>query len=80
MTDKCIYCGKEIVWLSINGQKKPFDDPHGSSRHHCGEFKQNKISLYQRVSELEDKVVSDHNLIVKLISKINKLEQKVNSV
>ena len=76
MTDKCIYCGKEIIWLPINGKKKPFDDPHGSTRHHCSEFKQNKIPLNQRVIDLEEKVEGLKNLTSKILSKIDAHEKQ----
>jgi len=72
MPKQCKGCKKLIYILQINdGSWKAFEDAFGSTRHECEQFEQARKTTEQRFVELEEKMQIDHNLLVKMISKIN---------
>ena len=75
----CKYCSNQIYWSDVKGKPKPFDDSSGSQAHKCDNFKKIKTSQEQKILELEEKVLTSHNLIVKLFSKIEDLERRITA-
>ena len=75
MIKPCIYCKNQIHWLIFDGKSKAFNDPQGSMRHTCDEFKKYRQSQQKRILDLEDTVEGLKNLIPKILSKIDKLEK-----
>lgn len=73
---KCDYCSQMIYWIMTNEGNKPFNDPQGSSRHTCDEFKKYRESLQKQISDLKDTVEGLKNVIPKILSKIDKLEKR----
>ena len=74
--NNCIYFNVKIFWFLINGKNIPFEDKSGSIRHNCPKFKKAKISLNQRVIDLEEKVEGLKNLTSKILAKIDTLEKQ----
>ena len=75
----CNYCNKQIHWFKINGKNKPFDDSAGTTYHQCEQFKQAHKTIEQRLLDLEERMQIDHNLLVKMISKNNGLEERLKN-
>lgn len=72
----CNYCHQGIHWILVNGKNRACNDIQGSSRHVCNEFKNTRTSLHKQVANLEDTVEGLKNLTSKILTKINKLEQR----
>lgn len=75
----CKYCTKQIHWIKLNGESKPFDDPYGSTLHQCNQYQQQRKTLKEKISELQEQIQKNHNLIVKLIPRIADLEKRFES-
>ena len=72
----CKACKREIYWIDINGKPKPFDDISGYQPHKCAEWENQKQSIQQQIAEIREQQQIDHNLIVKLISKIENSDKR----
>ena len=75
----CKFCFQKIYWHLINKEWKPFDDSTRIQPHKCGKLSKEAKPQDLTISELEDLVQRNYNLLVKVISKINDLERKVNN-
>ena len=71
----CYYCKKTIHYVSLNGIRRPFEDPYGWFVHNCKERKDGRITFMAHISKLHERIDTEHKLIVKVISKIHDLEK-----
>jgi len=78
MIKPCFYCKNQIHWLYFDGKSRAFNDSLGSFRHTCDEFKNYRQSLQKQILDLKDTVEGLKNLIPKILSKIDKLENRGN--
>ena len=74
----CKFCSNKIHWIQHDEKWKPYDDSAGTQPHNCEKFPKDTKIHNPTISELEDLIQRNYNLLVKVISKINDLEKKVN--
>lgn len=73
---RCTGCNREIYFGTVNGKKKPFEDPSFSQIHFCLQYME-KRSVEDKLIDLQNTAIKLKNLIRRLESKIRELEQRV---